>query len=148
MSYIKLHKFLQDWFDNEPLINTTSNFQEYEIDVNKETIYPLANFYINETEYGQALPYKCLITLLDQVDIIPKVDNSKSLEITNHFDIINELEQVLFRFLNSLRERNNDELVFTETIGTISYLKSINRNGLSGVEVEVTFEIPNEVVNY
>lgn len=148
MSYLKLNNFFLNWFENEPLINTISNFPQYEIDVNVETIYPLCNFYIKDLQPNQANTYSVLITMLDQVDIIPKVNNSKLIDATNHVDIVNELEHAMLRFTNSLRERNNDDLVFTADIGTIEIMKSMGRNGLSGLEVEITFEIPNEVVNY
>lgn len=145
MSYLKLHTFLLDWFDNDPIINTIANDKEEQIDSNVNNIYPICNFYISDYGNGQYNDYTVLITLLDQVDIIPKVNNSKLIDATNHADIVNELEQVMDRFLIYLRERNNDELVSTLNVGRVGIIKGSDK---SGVQCEITFEVHNEVLNY
>ena len=148
MSYIKLNKFILNWFENEPLINTISNFKENEIDVNVNTIFPLFNFYINNSSYDQATIYKVDFFIYSQVDIVPEVNNSKLIDSTNHIDIINEVEHVVFRFLNYLRERNNTDDILMDSVTEINYIKSENRNGLSGAEFSIDFTIPNETLNY
>lgn len=145
MSYLKLHRFLKDWFDNDPIINTITNNKEGQVDSNVNNIYPLANFYINSNNANQYNQYSCLVTLVDQVDELPKVNNSKLIDNTNHPDIVNELEYVMLRFLANLQEINNTDLISVVEIGTVNFS---DLNGKVYVNCEITFELPNEVLNY
>ena len=141
MTYLKLYNFILDWFENEPIINTISYKKEEQIDTNVNCIYPLANFYINSNTPNQYNQYNVLITLLDQVDVNSKVNNSKLIDSTNSPDIVNELEQVMLRFIAYLQMENNDALVTRVDDNAIEFLDN-------GVQLEMVFEIHNGILNY
>lgn len=148
MNYIALYNFLFNWFNEESIINTISNFQENEIDVNKNTAFPLINFYINKINVNQANVLNVSFYIVGLNRVINGRSQSKLINQTNQPEVVGLMEVVALRFLNYMRERNNAENILVENISEIEYLQNENRNGLSGLKFTVDFMMPNLQKDY
>lgn len=118
-------------FSSNELVNTVSIVPTFEMDLNKENIYPLVNVDLRESDVQTGsveLSFK--ITVIQQVDVIPTATDSKLLTDTNVIDCLNETHAIVERFLNQLLNQNNDHNI--EVIANTK-LTRFNR-GLSSVE--------------
>ena len=139
-----LNNFVIDRFDNNPLVNTISIVPTFDLDFNKENIYPLVNIDMTDIDIQTdafVVTYK--ITILQQRDIKPIKTNSKLLNDSNYLDNMNETNSIAADFINYLRWKNNDLVVEIQNLSTLTPLENYKGNGLDGVQFDIDLSIYN-----
>jgi len=140
----QLNDFVIGRFENNPLVNTISIVPTFDIDGNKENIYPLVNIDLIDNDIQTdvfVLSYK--ITILQQRDVKPVKTNSKLLDDTNYLDNINETSSIAADFINYLRWKNNDLVIEIQSLSKLNLLKKWGQNGLDGVQFDIDLSIYN-----
>lgn len=141
----KLNDFIIGRFELNPLVNTISIVPTFDMDANKENLYPLVNIDLRETDIQTdvfIVSYK--ITILQQRDVKPIKTNSKLLNDTNFIDNINETTSIAADFINYLRWKHNELVVEIQNLSTLDILKKFGQNGLDGVQFDIDLSIYNK----
>ena len=123
--------FLINLFNADSIVNTISIVPTLEMDLNKENIYTLVNIDLRESNVSYdnvELSYR--ITIIQQVDIVPRTTDNKLLTNVNVIDCLNETHAIAERFINKLQKQNNDlNIEISSFSGLTRY-----RTGMQGVE--------------
>jgi hypothetical protein len=122
----------------EPFVNTVTEGDIFEIDLNKQTMFPLSHIIINQaTHQGNVLSFNITILLMD---IINQKDDS------NKVDIWNTQLLVATRVLNRLN-RGDLRDVFFELTGNPTYEPFTERfeNDLAGWAITFDVLVRNDV---
>lgn len=139
-----LNDFVIGRFDLNPLVNTITIVPTFDLDFNKENIYPLVNVKMTDIDIQTdafVVTYK--ITILQQRDIKPIKTNSKLLNDSNYLDNMNETNSIAADFINYLRWKNNDLVVEIQNLSTLTPLENYKGNGLDGVQFDIDLSIYN-----
>lgn len=71
----KLIKFIKDAFINEPFCNTVTEGSIFDVDLSKQTIFPLTHIMINNaTHQGNTISFNVSLLLIDLCQETDKVD--------------------------------------------------------------------------
>lgn len=139
-----LNDFVIGRFENNPLVNTISIVPTFDLDFNKENIYPLVNIDLTDVDIQtDALIVTYKITILQQRDIKPIKTNSKLLNDSNVLDNMNETNSIALDFINYLRWKNNDLVVEIQNLSTLTPLRNYKGNGLDGFQFDIDLSIYN-----
>jgi hypothetical protein len=137
-----LTKFIIDEFNKNDLVNTISIVQTYNLDSNKENIYPLVNIDLQETDpIGDSVVAVFEITIVQQRNSIKKVTDSKLLSDSNYLDNINETHFIAMKFINKMQFQNNIYNIEVDNISNVKILK----DALDGVQFTINLSIPNNI---
>ena len=134
----KIIKEIKDALLDEPFVNTVTEGDIFEIDLNKQTMFPLSHIIINQaTHQGNVLSFNITVLLMD---IINQKDDS------NKVDIWNTQLLVGTRVLNRLN-RGDLRDVFFELTGNPTYEPFTERfeNDLAGWAITFDVLVRNEV---
>lgn len=124
-------QFLIGLFQENNLVNTISIVPTFEMDLNKENIYPLVNIDLRETRTNEdhiVLMYR--ISIIQQVDVVPRKTDNKLLTNVNIIDCLNETQSIGQRVLNQLLKQHNDLNIEVDNYTNFTRF----RGSLSGVE--------------
>ncbi len=139
-----LNDFVIGRFENNPLVNTISIVPTFDLDFNKENIYPLVNVDLTDVDIQtDALIVTYKITILQQRDIKPIKTNSKLLNDSNVLDNMNETNSIALDLINYLRWKNNDLVVEIQNLSTLTPLRNYKGNGLDGFQFDIDLSIYN-----
>lgn len=139
-----LNDFVIGRFENNPLVNTISIVPTFDLDFNKENIYPLVNIDLTDVDIQtDALIVTYKITILQQRDIKPIKTNSKLLNDSNVLDNMNETNSIALDLINYLRWKNNDLVVEIQNLSTLTPLRNYKGNGLDGFQFDIDLSIYN-----
>lgn len=140
-----VNKYIIDHFDNDNLVNTISIVPTFEMDANKENIYPLVNVDLRGSDIQeQAIIFSFRITIVNQRDIRPIKIDSKLLSNTNYEHNINETHSIATRFTNVLTGQNNIDNIEMQSLTNISVKTNWGINGLDGVQFDIELSVPNK----
>lgn len=140
-----VNKYIIEHFESDNLVNTISIVPTFEMDANKENIYPLVNLDLRGSDIQQqAIILSFRITIVQQRDVRPIKTDSKLLSNTNYEHNINETHSIATRFINVLTGQNNIENIEMQSLTDITILKNWNTNGLDGVQFDVELSVPNK----
>jgi hypothetical protein len=134
----KIIKEIKDALLDEPFVNTVTEGDIFEVDLNKQTMFPLSHIIINQaTHQGNVLSFNITILLMD---IINQKDDS------NKVDIWNTQLLVATRVLNRLN-RGDLRDVFFELTGNPTYEPFTERfeNDLAGWAITFDVLVRNDV---
>jgi hypothetical protein len=134
----KIIKEIKDALLDEPFVNTVTEGDIFEIDLNKQTMFPLSHIIMNQaTHQGNVLSFNITILLMD---IINQKDDS------NKVDIWNTQLLVATRVLNRLN-RGDLRDVFFELTGNPTYEPFTERfeNDLAGWAITFDVLVRNDV---
>ena len=138
-----LNDYIIDMFANNDLVNTISIVPTFNIDLNKENIYPLVNIDLIDSDIqADVIVASFEITAVQQRDVKKKVLNSKLLEDSNYLDNMNETHFVVSKFINQLQKQNNEFNIEISNISNIRFLKMWGLNGLDGCQFTIDLSIP------
>ena len=98
MDYFNIIDKLKEHFDNEPLVTTVTQGDIFEIDLNKQTLFPLVHLIVNSATFeGSVVRYNISILAMDLVDITKDETVSKFDGNNNELWVMNTMLQVLNR---------------------------------------------------
>jgi len=101
--YYDITTKLQEHFNNDPLVNTCSSGSIFDIDLTKQTIFPLAHVMVdNVTLSGDTIQYNVNILCMDVGDV-SKEDGDVFRGNDNEQDILNTQLSILNKAYEELR---------------------------------------------
>ena len=98
MNYFDIIDKLKTHFDNDVLVNTVTQGNLFDIDLSKQTIFPLVHIIVNTASLeGNVVRYNISILAMDIVDITKDEDVNKFDGNDNELYVLNTQLQVLTR---------------------------------------------------
>ena len=98
MNYFDIIDKLKAHFDNDVLVNTVTQGSLFDIDINKQDIYPLVHLIVNTASLeGNVVRYNISILAMDIVDITKDEEVNKFDGNDNELYVLNTQLQVLTR---------------------------------------------------
>lgn len=141
-----LLNFVIDWFRNNELVNTVVLAADFEIDSQKENIYPIVAVNFKESD-PQTDVITCYfdITVLQQRNTESGVVDSKLMFDSNMIDNWNETHSIANQFIQYLEKQNNTENIELVSRTRFTTIKNRPTNGLDGYKFNCGISIPNRV---
>ncbi len=104
MNYFDIIDKLKEHFTNDALINTVTQGDIFDVDLNKQTIFPLVHIIVNSTTFEEnVIRYNISILAMDITDISKQETVSKFDGNDNELYILNTMLAVLNRCYDLLR---------------------------------------------
>ena len=98
MNYFDIIDKLKTHFDNDVLVNTVTQGNLFDIDLSKQTIFPLVHLIVNTASLeGNVVRYNISILAMDIVDIAKDEEENKFDGNDNELYVLNTQLQVLTR---------------------------------------------------
>jgi hypothetical protein len=131
----------------DAFVNTVTYGDIFEVDLNKQDIFPLSHFIVNNATYlGSAWQFSLSVICMDIVDESKDAVTDKFLGNNNEQDVLNTQLAVINRLLELLRRGNlRDELY--ELTGTPNVEPFTDRfeNKVAGWTLSLDVLIPNDM---
>jgi len=131
----------------DTFVNTVTYGDIFEVDLNKQDIFPLSHFIVNNATYlGSAWQFSLSVICMDIVDESKDAVTDKFLGNNNEQDVLNTQLAVINRLLELLRRGNlRDELY--ELTGTPNVEPFTDRfeNKVAGWTLSLDVLIPNDM---
>ena len=137
--YSLLYNKLFEALDSMPFVNIVTEGLSDEIDLSKQTIFPLAHIVINTaTPIDNAVTFNVTIYAMDIVDISDDGRNNK-------VDVMNTQYNVLLRLYEQLRRGNLwSDKIEVETFSMIAFEQAYE-NFFDGWQSNMKLVIPNHM---
>jgi len=104
MNYFDIIDKLKSHFESDPMINTVSQGDVFDIDLNKQTIFPLAHIIVNTATFEEnVIRYNISILAMDITDISKKESPNKFDGNDNELWVLNSMLAVQNRCYELLR---------------------------------------------
>jgi len=88
--YYKVLELIKWFFDNDPLVNTTTEGDIFEVDLNKQTIFPLVHLMTNNVTFEtNVVRYNLSLIAMDIVDISKSATTDIYRGNDNQQDVLN-----------------------------------------------------------
>ncbi len=137
--YALVYTKLKETLNNNPLVNLVSEGLTDEIDLKKQTIFPLAHIVINSATFiDNAVEFQIDLYCMDIVDIS---DDG----VDNKIDVMNTQYNILLRLYEDLRRGNlwDDKLEISTM--NITAFEQAYENYLAGWSASISVLIPNHM---
>ncbi len=137
--YALVYTKLKETLNNNPLVNLVSEGLTDEIDLKKQTIFPLAHIVINSATFiDNAVEFQIDLYCMDIVDIS---DDG----VDNKIDVMNTQYNILLRLYEDLRRGNlwDDKLEISTM--NITAFEQAYENYLAGWSASINVLIPNHM---
>lgn len=147
MNYFDIIDKLKDHFESDELISTVSQGDIWDIDLNKQTIYPLIHLIVNNATFEEnVIRYNISILAMDITDVSKTETTDKFEGNDNELYVLNTMLAVLNRCYELLRRGT----LYTDKFqvdGSPSCEPFTERfeNKLAGFTMTVDILIPNDM---
>tara|TARA_R110002049_G_scaffold139788_1_gene300504 strand:+ start:1083 stop:1538 length:456 start_codon:yes stop_codon:yes gene_type:complete len=144
-SYYNIIDTLKTALEAEPFVNTVSYGNIYDIDLSKQTIFPLSHIMVNQaTISAPVITFNVTIMCMDIVDD-PKTENTSTfLGNNNEQDILNTQLNVADRIVSKLMRGDLfSDLYQIEGTATCEPFNERFENSLTGWAVTFDVNVPN-----
>lgn len=145
--YYELIKELKNHFDNDPLVNTVTNGDIFDVDISKQTIFPLVHTMVTQAQFESNIQrFTLTIFAMDITDNVKEEDNTKWETRDNTNDALNSTLQILNRCFKMLKSGNLYNLNFVvEDVPTCEPFTERFENNLVGWAMTLNIICPNEM---
>lgn len=141
----ELINFIIAKFKADTLVNTITMLSDYDLDSQKENIYPLVNINFKETDpSADSIVGYFDITIVQQREAQPIATDSKLMFDTNLIDNLNETHAIGNKFLKSLEMKNNPLNIELDSRTRFVTIKDKAPNSLDGYKFSCGISIPNK----
>ena len=104
MNYFNIIDKIKQHFENDPLINTVTQGDIFDVDLNKQTIFPLCHIIVNQATFeNNVIRYNISILAMDITDISKSESADKFDGNDNELYILNTMMAVHNRCYEMLR---------------------------------------------
>ena len=104
MNYFDIIDKIKQHFENDPLINTVTQGDIFDVDLNKQTIFPLCHIIVNQATFeNNVIRYNISILAMDITDISKSESEDKFDGNDNELYILNTMMAVHNRCYEMLR---------------------------------------------
>lgn len=145
--YYELIKELKNHFDNDPLVNTVTNGDIFDVDIAKQTIFPLVHTMVTQAQFESNIQrFTLTIFAMDITDNVKEEDNTKWETRDNTNDALNSTLQILNRCFKMLKNGSLYNLNFVvEDVPTCEPFTERFENNLVGWAMTLNIICPNEM---
>ncbi len=147
MSYYNILSKIKTELDTDPFTNTTTEGDLNNVDLNKQTIFPLTHIIINNATFREnIIQYNISILAMDIVDISKEETTNKFIGNDNEHDIFNTQISLLNRLYEKLRRGNlYDDNYQVDGTPTCEPFTDRFENKLCGWTMTFNMIVPNEM---
>ena len=104
MNYFDIIDKIKQHFENDPLVNTVTQGDIFDVDLNKQTIFPLCHIIVNQATFeNNVIRYNISILAMDITDISKSESTDKFDGNDNELYILNTMMAVHNRCYEMLR---------------------------------------------
>jgi hypothetical protein len=145
--YYKVLELIKWFFDNDPLVNTVTEGDIFEVDLNKQTIFPLVHLMTNNATFEtNVVRYNMSLIAMDIVDIPKEATTDIYRGNDNQQDVLNTQIAILNRVYDQMRHGNLYDLQFVvDGNPTCEPFTERFENLLAGWTMTFDVIIPNEM---
>tara|TARA_R110002110_G_scaffold42316_6_gene132939 strand:- start:2552 stop:3007 length:456 start_codon:yes stop_codon:yes gene_type:complete len=143
--YYEILTKLQTELNNDPLVSTVSSGDIFEVDLSKQTIFPLCHIMVNSATFvDNVIQYNISILSMDIVDISKDETTDKFRGNDNEQDILNTMISVLNRLYEKLRRGNlYDDNYQVDGTPNLEIFVDRFENKLAGWTMTMNINTPN-----
>ena len=147
MNYFDIIDKIKQHFENDPLINTVTQGDIFDVDLNKQTIFPLCHIIVNQATFeNNVIRYNISILAMDITDISKSETADKFDGNDNELYILNTMMAVHNRCYEMLRRGD----LYTDKFQvdgspTCEPFTERFENKLAGFTLTVDILIPNDM---
>ena len=134
-------------FDNDPIVNSVTQGDIFQVDLNKQTIFPLIHLMVNSSTLSDnTMSFNVSVIAMDIVDVT-KVEAPNSFEDSdNELDVLNTQHSVLNRAYQQMLHGNLwDDKYVIEADPTLEPFTERFENLLAGWTMTFDVVVPNEM---
>ena len=145
--YYDLLNGLKTHFDSDAIVNTITQGDIFQVDLNKQTIFPLTHIMVNSSTLGDnTMTFNVSILAMDIVDISKVEVTDLFQENNNELDVLNTQHAVLNRAYQQMLHGNLwDNKYVIETDPTLEPFTERFENLLAGWTMTFDVVVPNEM---
>jgi hypothetical protein len=145
--YYDLLNGLKTHFDSDAIVNTITQGDIFQVDLNKQTIFPLTHIMVNSSTLGDnTMTFNVSILAMDIVDISNVEVTDLFQENNNELDVLNTQHAVLNRAYQQMLHGNLwDNKYVIETDPTLEPFTERFENLLAGWTMTFDVIVPNEM---
>jgi hypothetical protein len=138
---------LKTHFDADPIVNTVTQGDIFQVDLNKQTIFPLTHIMVNSsTLTPNTQTFNVSILAMDIVDISKTEVTDLFQENNNELDVLNTQHAVLNRAYQQMLHGNLwDDLFVIEDNPSLEPFTERFENYLAGWTMTFDITVPNEM---
>ena len=138
---------LKAHFDSDPIVNSVTQGDIFQVDLNKQTIFPLTHIMVNSSTLGDnTMSFNVSILAMDIVDISKSEVVDVFQENNNELDVLNTQHAVLNRAYQQMLHGNLwDDKYVIETDPTLEPFTERFENLLAGWTMTFDVVVPNEM---
>lgn len=141
LNKLKIH------FDNDEIVNTVTQGDIFQVDLNKQTIFPLTHIMVNSsTLQDNTQTFNVSLIAMDIVDISKMETTDQFQENNNELDVLNTQHHVLNRCYQQMLHGNLWDAQFVvETDPTLEPFTERFENLLAGWTMTFDVVVPNDM---
>ena len=143
--YYEILTKLQTELNNDALVNTVSSGDIFDVDLSKQTIFPLCHIIVNSATFvDNVIQYNISILSMDVVDVSKDETTDKFLGNDNEQDVLNTQLNILNRLYEKLRRGNlYDDNYQVDGTPNLEIFVDRFENKLAGWTMTVNINTPN-----
>ena len=147
MNYFDIIDKIKQHFENDPLVNTVTQGDIFDVDLNKQTIFPLCHIIVNQATFeNNVIRYNISILAMDITDISKSESEDKFDGNDNELYILNTMMAVHNRCYEMLRRGDLYSDKFqVDGSPTCEPFTERFENKLAGFTLTVDILIPNDM---
>lgn len=147
MNYFDIIDKIKEHFENDPLINTVTQGDIFDVDLNKQTIFPLCHIIVNQATFeNNVIRYNISILAMDITDISKSETTDKFDGNDNELYILNTMMAVHNRCYEMLRRGDLYSDKFqVDGSPTCEPFTERFENKLAGFTLTIDVLIPNDM---
>jgi hypothetical protein len=141
LNKLKIH------FDNDEIVNTVTQGDIFQVDLNKQTIFPLTHIMVNSSTLSDnTQTFNVSLIAMDIVDISKTETTDTFQENNNELDVLNTQHHVLNRCYQQMLHGNLwDQQFVVETDPTLEPFTERFENLLAGWTMTFDVTVPNDM---
>jgi|TARA_R100000700_G_C3133595_1_gene117836 hypothetical protein len=143
--YYEILTKLQTELNNDALVNTVSSGDIFDVDLSKQTIFPLCHIIVNSATFvDNVIQYNISILSMDVVDVSKDETADKFRGNDNEQDVLNTQINILNRLYEKLRRGNlYDDNYQVDGTPNLEIFVDRFENKLAGWTMTVNINTPN-----
>ena len=143
--YYEILTKLQTELNNDALVNTVSSGDIFDVDLSKQTIFPLCHIIVNSATFvDNVIQYNISILSMDVVDVSKDETTDKFRGNDNEQDVLNTQLNILNRLYEKLRRGNlYDDNYQVDGTPNLEIFVDRFENKLAGWTMTVNINTPN-----
>jgi len=134
-------------FEGDPLVNTVTEGNIFDVDLNKQTIFPLVHLMVNNASFeGSVIRFNVSLIAMDVVDM----SKDETIDIfrgnSNEQDVLDTQLRVLNRAYELMRRGGLwDNSIVVGSVGNCEPFTERFENLLAGWTMTIDIDIPNDM---